>query len=198
MNEEKILVERAQNGETAAFRELVEQYKKKIYFLALDLTGNHHDAEDLSQEVFIKAYRSLDGFRGDAKFGSWLYRITVNTNINQHRKKAFSALKAQESLEDMKWDENQFIGSNQAVSPDAQAQAGFIQKHIEQAMDRLSTNERCVFVLRHYNDLPLKEIAEIMSISKGTVKSTLFRTLKKLQKELSFYREELAMEIGHE
>ncbi|MCD4665006.1 MAG: sigma-70 family RNA polymerase sigma factor, partial [Bacteroidales bacterium] len=62
-----------------AFRELVERYKKKIYYLAYDLTGNHHDAEDMSQEVFIKAFRSLKNFRGDAKLSSWLYRITVNT-----------------------------------------------------------------------------------------------------------------------
>ena len=198
MTEETILVERARNGEMAAFRDLVERYQKKIYFLALDLTGNHHDAEDLSQEVFIKAYRSISGFRGDAKFGSWLYRIAVNTNINQHRKKAFTALKPQESLEDMHQDQDEVIGVHQPIHPEEQANAGLIQKHIERAMDRLSPHERCVFVLRHYSDFSLKDIAEIMSISKGTVKSTLFRTLKKLQKELSFYRQELGLETSHE
>ena len=73
MTDENVLIQRARNGESAAFRELVERYQKKIYYLSLDLTGNHHDAEDLSQEVFIKAFRSLDGFRGDEKLSSWLY-----------------------------------------------------------------------------------------------------------------------------
>ncbi|MFH1941963.1 MAG: sigma-70 family RNA polymerase sigma factor [bacterium] len=198
MTEEYSLVERARNGETAAFRDLVERYKKKIYFLALDLTGNHHDAEDLSQEVFLKAYRSMKGFRGDAQFGSWLYRIAVNTNINQHRKKAFTALKPQECMEEMNQDQISLSRSGIHGDPETQADAGLIRKHIDRAMDRLSPHERCVFVLRHYNDFPLKDIAEIMSISKGTVKSTLFRTLKKLQKELSFYRQELGLETSHE
>ncbi len=65
------------------FRELVETHKKRVYYLALDLTGNHHDAEDLAQDVFIKAFRALDSFRGDAKVFTWLYRITVNTHLNR-------------------------------------------------------------------------------------------------------------------
>ena len=77
MNDEQVLVERARSGEMGAFRELVERYKKKIYYLSLDLTGNHHDAEDLSLKVFIKVYRSLKKFRGDAKFNSCFYRIAV-------------------------------------------------------------------------------------------------------------------------
>ena len=81
MNEEQVLVECAHNGEMGAFRELVERYKKKVYYLSFDLTGNHHDAEDLSQEVFIKAYRSLKNFRGDAKLNSWLYRINRNHDL---------------------------------------------------------------------------------------------------------------------
>ncbi|UCE05915.1 MAG: sigma-70 family RNA polymerase sigma factor, partial [bacterium] len=96
VNEEQVLIECARNGEMGAFRELVERYKKKIYYLSLDLTGNHHDAEDLSQEVFIKAYRNLKKFRGDAKFNSWLYRIMVNTCISQRRKKSVSAMTLQE------------------------------------------------------------------------------------------------------
>jgi len=99
VNDEQVLIQRARIGEMSAFRELVEQYKKKIYYLSLDLTGNHHDAEDLSQEVFIKAYRSLKNFRGDAKFNSWLYRITVNTCISQRRKKSVAAMTLQEDSE---------------------------------------------------------------------------------------------------
>ena len=101
MIEECVLIERAKNGETSAFRELVERNKKNVYYLALDLTGNHHDAEDLSQEVFIKAYRNIKDFRSDSKLSSWLYRITVNTNINQYRKKSHRERKTHESLDEL-------------------------------------------------------------------------------------------------
>lgn len=190
VNEEQVLVQRARNGEMGAFRELVERYKKKIYYLSLDLTGNHHDAEDLSQEVFIKAYRSLKNFRGDAKFNSWLYRITVNTCISQRRKKSVSAMTLQEDFEidSSPWDFNDGESSN---NPERNAESGLIQQHIEQALQQLTPRERSVFVLRHYNDLPLKEIAQILKITEGTVKSMLFRAIQRLRKELSFYQEEI-------
>ena len=193
MSEEQVLllVERARNGEVGAFRELVERYKKKIYYLSLDLTGNHHDAEDLSQEVFIKAYRSLKKFRGDAKFNSWLYRIAVNTCISQKRKKSVSSMTLQEDF-DSDSDQQHFSGEASFHNPERSAEAGLIQKHINKALQRLTPRERSVFVLRHYNDLPLKEIAQILKISEGTVKSMLFRAIQRLQKELAFYRKEIS------
>ncbi len=188
MNDEQVLVERARNGEMGAFRELVERYKKKIYYLSLDLTGNHHDAEDLSQEVFIKAYRSLKKFRGDAKFNSWLYRITVNTCISQRRKKSVSAMTLQEDF-DGNSDQQYFAKETSFLNPEQSAEAGLMQQHIDNALQQLTRRERSIFVLRHYNDLSLKEIAQILKITEGTVKSMLFRGIQKLQKELSFYRE---------
>ena len=192
MNDEQQLVERARNGEMGAFRELVERYKKKIYYLSLDLTGNHHDAEDLSQEVFIKAYRSLKKFRGDAKFNSWLYRITVNTCISQKRKKSVSAMTLQEDF-DSENTSQQFSQKESMHNPEHSAEAGLMQQHIDNALQQLTPRERSIFVLRHYNDLPLKEIAHILKITEGTVKSMLFRGIQKLQKELSFYRREFGI-----
>ena len=87
---ENQLIERAQENGVDAFRDIVETYKDRIYCLAYDLTCNQHDAEDLVQEVFIKAFRSLDSFRGDAKLSSWLYRITVNSYLNNKRKTALT------------------------------------------------------------------------------------------------------------
>jgi RNA polymerase sigma-70 factor (ECF subfamily) len=191
VNDEQVLVQRARNGEMGAFRELVELYKKKIYYLALDLTGNHHDAEDLSQEVFIKAYRSLKKFRGDAKLNSWLYRITVNTCISQRRKKSVAAMTLQENFESDSSHQD-FKNGESIHNPERDAESGLIQQHIEQALQQLTPRERSVFVLRHYNDLPLKEIAQILKITEGTVKSMLFRAIQRLQKELSFYRNELS------
>lgn len=197
MSDEQALVQRARNGETSAFRELVERYKKKIYYLSLDLTGNHHDAEDLSQEVFIKAYRSLKNFRGDAKFNSWLYRITVNTCISQKRKKSVSAMTLQDDFEGESSSQN-FSQGGATHNPERLAEAGFMQQHIENALQQLTPRERSIFVLRHYNDLPLKEIAHILKISEGTVKSMLFRAIQRLQKELAFYREDFGLESNNE
>ena len=91
-SQEQRLIVRARAGGPEAFREIVETHKKSVYYLAYDLTGNHHDAEDLSQEVFIKAFRSLEHFRGEAKLNTWLLRIVVNTYINSKRKKALQAM----------------------------------------------------------------------------------------------------------
>lgn len=191
MSEEHVLVERARKGEMGAFRELVERYKKKLYYLSLDLTGNHHDAEDLSQDVFIKAYRSLKNFRGDAKFNSWLYRIAVNTCISQKRKKSLSSMTLQEDF-DGDSDQQHFNEKTSIHNPERTAEAGLMQQHINHALQRLTPRERSVFVLRHYNDLPLKEIAHILKITEGTVKSMLFRAIQRLQKELAFYRKEIS------
>ena len=188
------LINEAQEGRSAAFRELVDRNKEKLYYLCLDLTGKHHDAEDLSQDVFIKAFKNLSQFRGDAKFSSWLYRIAVNTHLNQRRKKSVTAMQTTEKMDVIHWEHH---NTTAAVNPEAQAQAGLIQKHLDEALNHLSSKERCVFVLRHYDDFPLAEIAKIMDVSEGTVKSTLFRGIKKLQKSLSFYKQDLGLETGH-
>lgn len=198
MKEEQVLVRRIQQGENSAFRELVERYKKNIYNLAYDLTGNHHDAEDLSQEVFIKAFRSMSKFRDDAKLSSWLYRITVNTAISQKRKKSVSHMQLQENFEENVSELNQNSETEISRNPEKNAEAKLMQEHFEIALQKLTPREKSIFVLRHYNDLPQKEIAEILKINLGTVKSMLFRAIKKLQKELAFYRDDLGLEVSNE
>ncbi|MBN2415834.1 sigma-70 family RNA polymerase sigma factor [bacterium] len=182
---EKQLIHRVLQGESAAFRDLVEQNQEKIYYLSLDLTGNHHDAEDLSQEVFIKAYRNLDQFRGESSFSSWLYKIAVNTNINRNRKKMTAVLKRSTSIEHAG---DSWKSLSPDTNPEKQTDASLLRTHIDTALDRLSRNERCVFVLKHYQEFPLQEIALIMDVSVGTVKSTLFRAVRKMRKELASCR----------
>lgn len=172
------------SDKTLRFRELVEQHKKAVYYLALDLSGSHHDAEDLSQEVFIKAHAGLDSFRGEASVESWLRRITVNTFLNTRRKKSLRFMQFFENGEDELSEQSQF------VLPDASTEAGEIAKHVSVAMSKLSPSERSVFVLRHFNDLAVREIADSMDVADGTVKSLLFRATKKMQQSLSFYRTE--------
>ncbi|NIV03381.1 sigma-70 family RNA polymerase sigma factor [Candidatus Saccharibacteria bacterium] len=177
-----------------AFRELVERHKKNIYYLALDLSGNHFDAEDLSQEVFIRALRSLKNFRGEAKFGSWLYRITVNCHIDQRRKNQMkiSSLHSHSNEESNK-QKDILLKDENGHNPEKRTEATEIQKHIQAALGKLTPREQSVFVLRHYRDLPIKEIARVLDVAEGTVKSLLFRALQRLQKELSFYRPDLGL-----
>lgn len=193
MADERLLIKQAKQGDMEAFHELVESSKLNVYRLAFDMLRNRHDAEDVSQDVFLQAYRSLDKFRGDAKWSTWLYRITVNTCLDRNK----SAMrKALDYREDIGSDGPTEISRqpHDAVLPDRSAESTLIQGHVERALGCLSTQERTVFVLRHYHDLSLKQIAESLSVAEGTVKSYLFRAVQRLQRELAFYRTDLGLE----
>jgi RNA polymerase sigma-70 factor (ECF subfamily) len=188
---EYTLIQQIQSGDINAFRHFVEKYKQDIYYLALDLTGHHHDAEDLSQEVFIKVYSSIHSFRRDAALSSWLYRITVNAFIDKKRKKAWQILRFKlDSYDeaDSPVPEPKEFGIS--GDPERRMEGILFQEHLKKALKKLSPKEKTVFILRHYHDKSIKEIAEMLEIASGTVKSLIFRTVKKLQKELAFYKEE--------
>jgi len=180
------LVKKAQLGSGAAFKELVRQHQQIVYNLAYDLTGSREDAQDLSQEVFIRVYERLDSFRGDSRFSSWLYRITMNMWINNKKRKNFQVLKMSTPLEHFTDSTGNSFQPGHPDNPEQKADMAMISDHITRAMTALSAKEKSVFVLRQFHDQELDEIAHILGISLGTVKSTLFRSLKKMQKELSF------------
>lgn len=194
MSEERELVQRVKSGDQAAFRELVERFKQQTYYLAFDLAGNHHDAEDISQEVFIKAYRGIGKFRSGSKLSTWLYRITVNAYIDSKRKKSHKMVSLFEKRDNNEADPLEVVSDGVAGNPEISMNAADINEHISGALEHLSERERSVFVLRHYHDLPLKEISEALDITEGTVKSLLFRSIHKLRDRLSFFREELGLE----
>jgi RNA polymerase sigma-70 factor (ECF subfamily) len=187
------LVERLRAGEPAAFREMVECYQRDIFALAYDLCGNHHDAEDLSQEVFIKAFRGIGSFRADARLGSWLYRITMNAHIDHKRRKPVQLVSIDAHALDPEQPASERMAELAAAEarPDQSAGAARFQVDVENALDALSTQERSVFVLRHYHDMKIGEISETLSIAEGTVKSLLFRSMRKLRDRLSQYRDEV-------
>jgi RNA polymerase sigma-70 factor (ECF subfamily) len=193
MTEERLLIERAQKGDKHAFRELVETAKENVFRLAYDLTGNRHDAEDLSQEVFIKAFRALPRFRGDARWSSWLYRITVNTCYDHNSSLSRKKIDYRDDLENEEIMEiKNFTPGTKA--PDGLADSSLIQAQIETALHELTTPERSVFILRQYHDLQLKQIAGILEVTEGTVKTLLFRSIRKLQQKLSFYKTDIGLE----
>ena len=190
--DERILVERASGGDMSAFREIVEQYKRQIYSVSLDFTGNHHDAEDVLQEVLMKVYRSLHKFRGDARLGTWLHRVTVNTCLDRRRKPSLPVT----SSEEIPLYEERVAAADPRSNPERSAESTRMQEHIDGALAALTPLERSVFVLRNYSGLPLKEVARVLGKSEGTVKNMLWRALRKLQKELAFYRRELGLETS--
>jgi RNA polymerase sigma-70 factor (ECF subfamily) len=165
--------------------ELVDRYHRRVYALALDLTGDHHDAEDLSQEVLIKACESLDSYRGDAAPFTWLYRIAVNTYLNRGRGQKRQATTLQGDFEHMT------DGVGAAPETGEHAERRQMQAHIEAALDVLSPRERSAFVLKHEHDLRIKDVAASMDVAPGTVKSLLYRATRKLRDELAFYRDQL-------
>ena len=172
MKEEKI-VRKLKQGDLKAFRMLVELYKRKVYTIAYDILKIHEDAEDISQEVFLKVYHSIKNFRGESKLSSWIYRITVNLSLNHKRKMKKIVFKEIDE---------EIINNN----PDSLRFE--LSDKIEKALDTLTERQRITFVLKHYHQLTVMEIADIMGCSKGTIKSQLFRTLKKLQKALIDYK----------
>ena len=194
LNEEQELINRLREGDRSAFRKIMETHQEKIYYLALNMAGNHQDAEDLSQEVFIKAYHSLKKFRGDARISSWLYRIAVNTCIDKLRKKKEKPVYISDEQKKMDRDSIRLVGDNPGGNPESRLESGMIQNNINAALQKLSPRERSVFVLRHYDELQIKEIADVLNLSTGTIKSLIFRAIRKLQKELAFYRPDLGLE----
>ena len=195
---DQILIDRLCSGDQTAFCDLVGQYKKKVYYLAYDITGDHHEAEDVSQEVFMKAFRALKTFRRDAKMSSWLHQITVNSSIDSLRRKSVRHAKSTGELDHVSTQENLVASVAHNFDPVQSTESAQIQNRISQALQKISPKERTVFVMCHYNGLKLNETAEILNVTIGTVKSLLFRAIRKLRKELLPFMNEYPMEISHE
>lgn len=197
-DDEKKLVERICDGNIASFRELVERYKKKVYYIAYDMVGDHHDAEDISQEVFIKVFRFIKKFRQDAKLSSWLYQITINTCIDMHRKKSSKPHVSMESSQIESIQQTSSHSESILGEPERKAVSSMLQRRIQQMLHKISPRERSVFVMRYYNDLKIGEIAEILNVSTNTIKSLLLRAKKKLKKQLSLSQGQPGLEAFYE
>lgn len=192
--EDRQLIEQIKQGEKKAFKELVDKYKKPLYYYCYRLCRNHADAEDLSQEVFIKVYQKINQFREEAKIKTWIYRIASNAFIDKKRRKVFMINEKNYPEIESKINIAMMQSQENYRDPERQTESSIIQKHIDMAMQRLSEKEKTAFILKHHEGLAIKEIAAIFKTSDGTVKSHLFRAVQKLQTTLSFYRSELGLE----
>jgi len=184
--EERDLIRRAQHHDTAAYEELIRRYHPRIYNLLYHMTSNREDAEDLAQEVFIKAYAALDRFHGASSFYTWIYRIAVNHALNFREKRRHHA--AELRLDDMDQGVERdptFVELRARESPFRDVTVNELQKKLNAVLQKLSDHHRTVVVLHDIQGLPHHEIARIMKISEGTVRSRLFYARQQLQKELA-------------
>jgi len=166
------LIARAKRGDVDAFCLLVSSHRRSMYSLALRLCGNHHDAEDLSQEVFLNAYRALDRFRGDSSFHTWLRRITVNSFLNHKRKKEL--LRVTDITE----------GKGFPIArSDRTAFNNVMVQQVLQYLDEFPARQRLMFVMKHQEGLTYEEVADYCGTSVGTVKQTVFRVVEKLRQK---------------
>jgi RNA polymerase sigma-70 factor (ECF subfamily) len=195
--DENVLIERMAAGDRAAFREFVEIYKRIVYKLAYDLAGNHADAEDISQEVFIKVFRSIRTFKKGSKLNSWLYRVTINAGHDHFRRKPRETRPAGGiSLSDERAPD--LPTTAWSDRPEKSGDVASLQRRIDSALAGVTSQERAAFVLRHYEELDLKSIAETMEVSVGAVKSYLSRGIRKIRRELADFHSPAPVKVGYE
>jgi RNA polymerase sigma factor (sigma-70 family) len=167
-----------------AYSELVRRHQRKIYALVYHMTSSKEDAEDLTQDVFVKAYGSLGGFKRDAGFYTWVYRIAVNRTINflkqRKRRTAVSLDDVDEAVER----DPDYVELVARESPVREASLGELQKKLNDALQTLSEKHRSVVVLHDIQGVPHEEIARMLRVSTGTVRSRLFYARQMLQNEL--------------
>jgi RNA polymerase sigma-70 factor (ECF subfamily) len=186
------LVRRCQKGDALAFEQLVIKYRSKVFSMIYGMVQNEQDAWDLAQEGFIKAWRSIHRFKGQASFYTWLYRIVTNVAIDSLRRKGF---KKTSEFDDQIAANEVEPGSKTLPTPDPLPHHGLereeIRQRIEQAISKLSPEHRAVVVMKEIEELQYNEIAEALGCSIGTVMSRLFYARKKLQTMLKDVYENL-------
>jgi RNA polymerase sigma-70 factor (ECF subfamily) len=179
-SEPATLVKRFQNGEISAFDDIVDKYKNYVYSQAYHFTQNRDDAYDVSQEVFLKVFKSLTRLRNNSVFETWLRRITVNTCLDYLRQRP-------KEKEFHEASDLANIRCTNTELPDSPIYARELQNKILSAIDQLPDKQKKVFILRYYDDLPLEEIARTLGRSTGTVKANLFYATQKIKKLVEAY-----------
>ena len=178
---EQQLIREARAGNHRAFQGLVERHMKQTYNVAFGFVGDHDSAEDITQEVFVKVHSKLSSFRGEAEFSTWLYRITLNLSLNYLKQRKRKTERTVELMEGA-------LGN--ADSHDNHAENIEQRAHIEQALHELPTLQRAAVILRHLDGLSTRQVSQILKCSEGTVKTHLFRGLKKMRSKLLFLQED--------
>ena len=180
------LVARVQSGDMEAFDLLVEKYKTRLYAVIYNILGNHEDAADLSQETFLKAFKSIGGFRGKANFYTWIYRIGVNTALNFIKQRKYAHMSLNEM--DPRLEEEPLF--KELVSKETAGRRldrRELQEKLNEALQKLSQEHRTVVVLHDIEGMKHHEIAAVLKCSEATARSRLFYAHQQLQALLANY-----------
>jgi RNA polymerase sigma-70 factor (ECF subfamily) len=170
---------RARGGDGEAFRALVEQHSHRVFQLAFRMTGNEHDAEDVVQESFLRAYRQLGRFEARANFGTWLYRIVANCAVDLLRTRRSRVRMTGPALDDPLHAPEDAPAAE--PNPERLAQSAEIERQVATALDDLTPVERAAFTLRHYEGRSIEEICATLNLKTSAAKHSVFRAVKKLR-----------------
>ena len=179
--EDDSLVARAQAGEAAAFDALVVKHSPRLYSQMYHMTSNHDDANDMLQDVWIKVYRNISGFRGKSQFSTWLHSVASNTAINFTQKRSRRSTMSLDDVDNGISNDKEFAELTAQSTPVRDADLGEMQRKINEAMMKLSPDHRAVVTMFDIQGMAHAEIGEILKISEGTVRSRLFYAHKQLQ-----------------
>jgi RNA polymerase sigma-70 factor (ECF subfamily) len=182
------LVARTQDGDARAFDELVVKYSPRLYGLVYNMTSNHEDANDLLQDVFAKAFRSIKGFRGKSSFYTWIHSIAVNMTINFLKKRGRRFNMSLDDVDLNIQNDKEFIELTASSSPVREADLGELQLKLNESMQKLSPEHRAVVTMFDIQGMPHAEISKILGVSEGTVRSRLFYAHRQLQAYLEEFR----------
>lgn len=185
-------VEMTLSGDRDAYRILVERHSQNVFRLAYRMTGNSHDAEEVVQEAFLRAYQKLQQFTGQANFGTWVYRIAANYAIDRLRQRKSEDAKRQQPSareeEGLELDPMTMV-PDAAPNPERLASSNQLAKHMQQALDALTPAERTAIVMRHWEGCGIEEIAAALKSNSSAAKNTVFRAVQKLRQALEPFAE---------
>jgi RNA polymerase sigma-70 factor (ECF subfamily) len=174
---------RARQGDSDAFRALVETHSRSVFRLAFRMTGNEQDAEDVVQESFLRAYRQLGRFESRANFGTWLYRIVSNCSVDLMRSK--QARHDQVRGDSIDQEGAMELPAADMPGPERIAESAEIERRVQHALQDLSPLERAAFTLRHYEGRSIDEISATLGLGTSAAKHSVFRAVKKLRLALA-------------
>lgn len=190
--EDRVLIAKAQQGDTAAFRQLVDRHQRRAFAIALALVRDENDARELVQDAFLRVFKSIGSFQGGSSFFTWLYRIITNLSIDLIRKPGRQLVDIDEARFESESQEAEFplISRIDGADPADVVRRGEIAERLRAALDALPPYHRGVIVMREIEGLSYEEMAQAMNVSKGTIMSRLFHARQKLQKALADCYEE--------
>jgi RNA polymerase sigma-70 factor, ECF subfamily len=178
------LLRRLRDRDERAFKELIDGHRDRVYNVTYRMLGNRAEAEDIAQEVFITVFKSIETFRGDSKFSTWLYRVTVNHCKNRIKYNARRHDRDHDEVDETSTGSNGQIGGPMPTAPDRALESSQMERLIQDAIKELDDDHRIVVVLRDVEDLSIEEICKITELPDGTVKSRLHRARLVLRKKL--------------